>query len=122
MAALIASATACLSFENRLRVSAAEKKRASDAFLEAAMKKVHFEWTDVDCGRDGVQGRALGEPILQGFIPATGQPITVKLTNYGMGGPWHMRLFPEDSGGGSGGGGGRGGGGGGRGASGVHVL
>jgi hypothetical protein len=47
-----------------------------------------------------------GEPILQGFIPATGQPITVKLTNYGMGGPWHMRLFPEDSGGGSGGGGG----------------
>ena len=74
MAALMASATACLS----------------------------FKWTDVAATLLAGTVRK-GEPILQGFIPATGQPIAVKLSNYGMGGPFHMRLFPEDSIGGIGG-------------------
>ena len=74
MAALMASATACLS----------------------------FKWTDVAATLLAGTVRK-GEPILQGFIPATGQPIAVKLSNYGMGGPFHMRLFPKDSIGGIGG-------------------
>ena len=74
MAALMASATACLS----------------------------FKWTDVAATLLAGTVRK-GEPILQGFIPATGQPIAVKLSNYGMGGPFPMRLFPKDSIGGIGG-------------------
>ena len=81
---------------------------ATAALLEGAAAVTTFSWPDLAATTlTGTQKE--GPSVLHGFVPSTGEPISLNTSSFGMGGPFHVPLFAARGAAGGAAGGGSGG-------------